>query len=132
MVLAGLGHFGMVAVGLQVPRVFRLREELARVGPAVRKLFWVYGAFIVLANLGFGAVSLACPGEIAAGRGVGGAFALLVGLYWIARLVVQYAVFTGDGWPEAARGPLARHGLGAAVLLLAAVYLACWARGTLA
>ena len=129
MILAGLAHFGMVAVGVGVPRAFGWSEDLAKLRPANRKLFWVYGAFIVLANLGFGGVTLACPAEIAEGRGAAGAFALMVGLYWTARLAVQVFVFTGADFPPEARRPLAKYGLGLVILLMAGVYLASFARG---
>lgn len=131
VVLAGLAHFGMVAVGSQVPRVFGWREDLAKLSAANRRLFWVYGIFIVLANVGFGALSLAYPGEIAAGKGAAGGFALLAGLYWVARLVVQYAAFETADWPEEARNPVAKHGLGLVILLMSLVYLACFVRGRL-
>ena len=132
IVLAGLAQFGMVAVGSQVPRVFRWKEDLARLGPANRRLFWVYGAFIVLANVGFGALSLAYAGEIAAGKGMAGGFALFAGLYWIARLAVQYLAFDTPDWPAEGRKPLAKHGLGLVVLLMAGVYLAAFVAGRIA
>lgn len=131
MVLAGLAHFGMVAVGSQVPRVFGWSADLAKLSAANRRLFWVYGIFIVLANVGFGALSLAYPGEIAAGRGVAGGFALMVGLYWLARLVVQYVLFDTADWPEPARNPAAKHGLGLVLVLMSAVYLWAFIRGRL-
>jgi hypothetical protein len=131
VVLAGLAHFGMVAVGSQVPRVFGWKEDLAKLTAANRRLFWVYGIFIVMANVGFGALSLAYPSEIAAGRGVAGGFALLAGLYWLARLVVQYAAFDTRDWPKEARNPVAKHGLGLVILLMSAVYLWAFARGRL-
>lgn len=131
VVLAGLAHFGLVAVGSQVPRAFRWKEDLARLGASNRRLFWVYGIFIVLANIGFGALSVACPGEIARGKGVAGGFALLAGLYWLARLAVQYLAFDTADWPAQARNPVAKHGLGLVILLMSAVYLAAFARGVL-
>jgi hypothetical protein len=132
VVLAGLAHFGLVAVGSQVPRVFHWKEDLARLGPANRRLFWVYGLFIVLANVGFGAISLAYAEEIAAGRGLAGGFALFAGLYWAARLAVQYLAFDTPDWPVQGRKPLARHGLGLVVLLMSGVYLAAFVAGRLA
>jgi len=128
MVLAGLAHFGLVAVGSQVPRVFRFREVLAPLGAAPRRLIWTWGAFIVLANVGFGALSLAYADEIAAGRGLAGGFALFVGLYWAARLACQYAAFRTPDWPRDG-GALAKHGLGLLFLVLTAVYLAAFAAG---
>ncbi len=129
VILAGLAHFGLVAVGSQVPRVFRWKTELAKLGPANRRLFWIYGLFIVLANVGFGTLSIGYSEEIAAGRGAAGGFALFAGLYWAARLVVQYAAFNTADWPEEGKKPLAKHGLGLVILLMCAVYLSAFARG---
>jgi hypothetical protein len=132
VILGGLAHLGMVGVGLRVPGTFGWKEDLPRLRPANRRLFWVYGAFIVLANLGFAALSLAYPSEIAAGKGMAGGFALFVGLYWTARLAVQYLAFDTEDWPAAARRPLARHGLALAILALVIAYGGCFVRGLLA
>jgi hypothetical protein len=131
VVLAGLAHLGMVALGSQVPRVFDWKRDLAKLTAANRRLFWVYGAFIVLANVGFGALSLAYPGEIARGTGVAGGFAALAGLYWLARLAVQLFAFDTPDWPEAAKRPLAKVGLAVVLVLMSGVYLAAFVRGRL-
>ena len=128
VILAGLAHFGLVAVGSQVPRVFRFRETLAPLGAAPRRLIWTWGAFIVLANLGFGALSLAYAGEIAAGRGLAGGFALFIAVYWAARLVFQYGAFNTPDWPRDG-GAVAKHGLGLLFLAMTLVYLAAFAAG---
>lgn len=128
VLLAGLAHFGLVAVGSQVPRVFRFRETLAPLGAAPRRLIWTWGAFIVLANIGFGALSLAYAGEIAAGKGLAGGFALFIGLYWAVRLVFQYGAFNTPDWPTDG-GPVAKHGLGLLFLVMTLVYLAAFAAG---
>ena len=129
VVLAGVAHFGMVAVGALVPRTFGWKDDLARLTPMNRRLFWVYGLFIVMTNVGFGVVSLVYPVEIAAGKGVADAFALLLGLYWTVRLVVQLFVFRKEWMPGGVAGFLARHFLGVVILLMAVVYLASFARG---
>jgi len=132
VILAGLAHFGLVAVGSQVPRAFRWKEDLARLGPSNRRLFWVYGIFIVLSNIGFGALSLAYAEELAAGKGAAGGLALFLGLYWIARLITQYVAFNTPDWPVEGRHPVAKHGLGLLFLAMSAVYLAAFAHGRFA
>ncbi|MBI3857412.1 MAG: hypothetical protein HY293_17130 [Planctomycetes bacterium] len=129
VILAGLAHFGLVALGSQVPRAFRWREDLARLGAANRRLFWVYGIFIVLSNIGFGALSLAYAGEIASGTGAAGGLALFLGLYWVARLITQYAAFNTPDWPEEGKHPVAKHGMGLLFLAMSAVYLAAFVHG---
>ena len=106
-------------------------RAIARLGPANRRLFWVYGLFIVMANVGFGVLSLAYSAEIAAGKGLAGGFALFTGLYWAARLAVQYLAFDTPDWPREGRQPLAKHGLGLVVLLMSGVYLAAFVAGRL-
>ena len=128
MILAGLAHFGLVAVGSQVPRVFRFREALAPLGPAARRLIWTWGAFIVLANLGFGALTLAYAGDLGAGKGLAGGVDLFLGLYWATRLVFQYGAFSTADWPKAG-GAFARHGLALLFLAMTVVYLAAFAAG---
>ena len=128
MILAGLAHFGLVVVGSQVPRVFRFREALAPLAPAPRRLIWTWGAFIVLANLGFGALSLAYAGELARGKGLAGGFALFIAIYWATRLAFQYGAFNTPDWPRDG-GPLAKHGLGLLFLAMTLVYLAAFAAG---
>jgi hypothetical protein len=128
MILAGLAHFGLVAVGSQVPRVFRFRETLAPLAPATRRLIWTWGAFIVLANVGFGALSLAYAGELARGKGLAGGVTLFIAVYWAARLACQYGAFNTRDWPRDG-GPLAKHGLGLLFLAMALVYLAAFAAG---
>ena len=132
VVLAGLAHLGLVGVGTQVPRAFRWKEQLARLGPANRRLFWVYGVFIVLANVGFGALSLVYAADIAAGKGVAGGFALFLAVYWLARLATQYLVFNTPDFPEEGRRPLVKHGFGLLFLLMSGVYLAAFVLGRIA
>src|SRR5262245_24383560 len=129
VVLAGLAHLGLVGVGTQVPRAFRWKEQLARLGPANRRLFWVYGVFIVLANVGFGALSLVYAADIAAGKGVAGGFALFLAVYWLARLVTQYLVFTTADFPEEGRRPVVKHGFGLLFLAMSGVYLVAFVMG---
>lgn len=127
--LAGVAQLGMVLVGLRVPAVFGWREDLAKLRPSNRRLFWVYGAFIVLANLGFGALSIVYAAEIAAGKGFAGGFALFSALYWAARLAVQYAAFDTPDWPAEGRRPWVKHGLGAVVLAISLAYALAFWRG---
>jgi hypothetical protein len=131
VVLAGMAQWGLVLVGVHVPRVFGWKEDLARLWPRNRRLFWVYGLFTALSNLGFGALSLVYPREIARGKGVAGGLALFLGLYWVARLGVQYGAFNTSDWPREGRSALGRHGMGAVFFLLALVYLGAFGRGLL-
>jgi hypothetical protein len=61
--IAGLLHVGLIAAGLLMPRVVSLRENLAELPGFIRRLYWVYYAFIGLCLAGFGSISFAvAPG----------------------------------------------------------------------
>lgn len=87
-----------------------------------RKLFWVYGVFIVLTITGLGALTLLHATAMAAGEPVARSIAAFTGIFWFARLVVQWAVF--DARPFLTNGWLkfGYHVLTVAFTALVAVY----------
>ena len=56
--LAGATQLSILCASALVPKVLDWRGELARLSPFLRRLFWVYGVFIVLTVIGFGTLSL--------------------------------------------------------------------------
>ena len=122
LVVGGVLHLGLVAVNLAVPVVLNYRKELGGLRPFVRRLFWIYAAFILLANLGFGLVTLAGASDIARGTRLGTAFAGFVACYWGARLVADYISFDWSDFPRSGFLKLARHLLDALFLYFVAVY----------
>lgn len=91
--LGGLVHFGILIASAMVPRVLDWRGRLAPLHPFLRRLFWVYGAFIVLAIVAFGAISLACAAELAGGSPLARWVCGFIAVFWLARLAVQFFVF---------------------------------------
>ena len=91
--LGGLVHCSILVASALVPRVLDWRGRLAGLHPFLRRLFWVYGVFIVLTIVGFGAISLGCAAELAAGTPLARAFCAFVAVFWLARLGVQFFVF---------------------------------------
>jgi hypothetical protein len=94
LVLIGGGlHFVILIASALTPRVLNWKRELGLLNPFLRRLFWVYGVFIVLTIIGLGAISLACAPEIASGTPLGRAFSGFAAIFWGARLAVQFFVF---------------------------------------
>lgn len=119
---AGAGQLGILAASALVPRVLDWRNALAPLHPFLRRLFWVYGAFIVLTITGLGTLTLLHAPGMAAGEPVARSLAAFTGLFWLARLVVQWAVFDAgpfltNGWIRAGY-----HTLTAAFTVLVIVY----------
>lgn len=100
---AGLGHFGILIASAMVPRMLDWRTNLAGLHPFLRRLFWVYGVFIVLVIVGFGTLTLLNASAMAAGDPVARSLCAFIAVFWFARLVVQWFVFDAgpflkNGW----------------------------------
>lgn len=93
ILIAGLLHFAILIGSALVPFALDWRRSLAGLHPFLRRLFWVYGAFIVLTIVGFGTLTLAFAGEMARGEPVARGLAAFIAVFWAARLGVQFFVF---------------------------------------
>jgi hypothetical protein len=91
--LAGFLQLSILIASALVPRVLDWRRNLAGLNPFLRKLFWVYGIFIVLVIIGFAALTLLHAAAMASGEPVARSLCALIAIFWAARLVVQIAVF---------------------------------------
>jgi hypothetical protein len=91
--IGGALHFAILIASAMVPRVLNWKVELASLHPFLRRLFWVYGVFIVLTVIGFGTISLLCATELANGTQLARSFCGFVAVFWLARLAVQFFVF---------------------------------------
>jgi hypothetical protein len=125
ILIAGLLHFALLPVSAAVPRVLNLRRELGGLSPLARKMVWVHGAFIFGTILAFGVLTLAGRHEMTAGTGLGPPLAATIGLFWLARLMVQLFYYHPREWPRGAWIALGRHGLTALFAFWSIVYL--WA-----
>lgn len=76
-----------------VPKVLNWNRELGLLSPFLRRLFWVYGVFIVVTYLAVAVISLTCAEEIATGSLLARAFCGFVAVFWGLRLGVQFFVF---------------------------------------
>ena len=63
--VGGILHFGILMASACVPRVLDWKRSLAALDPLSRQLIWVHGAFIVLTIIGFGALSVLYPNQLA-------------------------------------------------------------------
>ena len=91
--IGGLFHFSILLASGLVPRVLDWTGELAKLPELFRQLIWVHGAYIVLVIVGFGAVSVWLPGELAAGSVLSRAVCGFISVFWGGRLVVQLVYF---------------------------------------
>jgi hypothetical protein len=122
LVLAGLAQLAIVAASLLAPRVLHWREELARLTPLTRTIFWTYAGYISATNLALALVSLRAD-WLLTGEPLARAVAAYGALYWGVRFVLQMTCYR----KHAPRGPwyaLADAGLTLAFAFAAGVFAA--------
>jgi hypothetical protein len=91
--IAAALQFSILIASALVPRVLDWRRNLAGLHPFLRRLFWVYGTFIVLIIVGFAVLTLLHARSIAAGDPMARSISAFIAFFWLVRLVVQIAVF---------------------------------------
>ena len=112
--LAGAGHFTLLTVSIQLPARLDWRTELARLSAFNRSFVWVAGGYLVFTYLAFGVLTLLLHDEMLRGDRSAAALAAFIGLYWLARVVVDATTFRTAPWPP---GWLFRLGHAALVAL---------------
>ena len=75
------------------PRVLNWRSNLAALHPFLRKLFWVYGTFIVIVIIAFATLTFLHADAMAAREPVARSLCVFIAIFWGARLFVQFAIF---------------------------------------
>ena len=91
--IAAILQLSILIASAVVPRVLDWRRNLAGLDPFLRKLFWVYGVFIVLVIISFAVLTFLHAEAMAAGDSVARSLCFFIAIFWLARLLVQFAVF---------------------------------------
>lgn len=90
---AGLLHLGLIAAGITMPRVVKLREHIRGLPEFIRRLFWVYYGFIGSCLVSFGLLSFFLAADLTSGTPLARAVCGFLCLFWTLRLVVAVWVF---------------------------------------
>ena len=120
--IGGLLHFVVLIASALTPRVLDWRSNLAALRPFLRRLFWVYGGFIVLVIISFGTLTLLHANELASGAALPRSVCAMIALFWLARLGVQFFVFEARPFLTTAFLRLGYHGLTLLFTALVLIY----------
>jgi len=88
-----------LAIGLaNLPLALRLeyRKNLAGATAIVRQIFYVHAAYILLVVLGFAALCLLFPAELASGRPLGRFLSAFLAVFWLLRVPIQLFYYPTD------------------------------------
>jgi hypothetical protein len=111
LLIGGLLHFVILIASALTPRVLDWRKNLAALNSFLRRLFWVYGCFIVLVIISFGVLTLTHANELASGAPLARAVCAMIAIFWLARLAVQFFVFDARAFLTTTFLRLGYHGL---------------------
>ena len=106
--LAGALTLGIAFAHAFFPRGFGWREDVGKLQPLNRQIFFVHFGFIVLVLTLLGALSVGWSAELAAATGLGRPVLAGIALFWGARLAVQHAGYSPALW-RGDRGRTAIH-----------------------
>ena len=91
--LAAAVQLLILIASASTPRVLDWRKNLAVLHPFLRKLFWVYGVFVVMVIIAFAVLTFRHANAMAAREPVARSLCLFIAIFWGARLLVQFAIF---------------------------------------
>ncbi len=103
LLVAGLTHFGVLLAGIQAPAQLGWAEELPRMSTFNQKIMVVYYLFTGFTIVIFGSLTLYLRNDIVTGDRVASLLALVIGIWWTARILVDAFVFDHEDWPEGRR-----------------------------
>ncbi len=93
VVLAGVGQLVLVVASLAIPRMLGWKEDVRRLRPLTRQVFWTYAGYIWATNLSFGLLSTFGASFLLDGSPLAGAVAGYITAYWAARVAIQFFYF---------------------------------------
>jgi hypothetical protein len=106
--LAAAGHFVVLIASFQVPFRLDWKRDLRKLTSFNRKLMWVHGGFAVYTVISFGTLTLLLHDDILHGQRAAVGLAGFIGMYWLLRVVVDFAYYNHADWPKG-RGFVAGH-----------------------
>lgn len=127
---AGLLHLGLLCAGAMMPGVVGMRSHLAALPPFIRRLFWVYYAFIGLCLMSFGAITVTLAPTLAAGGALARVFCIFLAAFWTLRLVAATFIFDMRPYLTNNARRLGYHAINIVFVYLPIVYAwAAWKGG---
>lgn len=122
--VVGAAHFVILFASFQVPHRLHWKQDLKQLIPFNRKMLWVQSGFTVLTIIAFGTLTLCLHAELLRGDRAALGLACFIGIYWIARIVVDATYFSHADWPEGKAFIVGHVLLTSLFSLLAASYIA--------
>ena len=129
LVVAGFTHFGVLLAGIQAPAQLNWKEEIPRMSKFNQKIMVIYYLFTGFTIVMFGSLTLFLRDEIFNQEPVASLLALVIGIWWSARILVDMFVFDHEDWPDGKQFIIGHIVLTSGFVGMAVVMLTAGARG---
>ncbi len=96
---AGIGQIALVLGSLAIPKILKWKDELRKVQPLVRQIFWTYAGYILVTNFSFGLISVFATKQLIDGSVLASAITGFITLYWFSRVAIQFFYFDRNSFP---------------------------------
>lgn len=126
VILCGIGHIGLSAASILIPRLLNWKKELAPLQPLMRQMFWTYAGYILVINFCFGVVSIWGADELLDHSFLARCLTLFISLYWLARVLIQFFYFDTSQAPKGWFYTAGEVGLVVLFVAFTLVYLAAF------
>jgi hypothetical protein len=104
---AGVGQLVLVLCSLAIPKILNWRDEISKLRPLTRQVFWTYAGYIWVTNLSFALVSLISPASLTDRSFLATAVTIYIFAYWLARVIIQFTWFDRSDAPKGLRYSIA-------------------------
>ena len=122
LLIGGLLHFVILIASALTPRLLDWRGNFAALHPFLRRLFWVYGSFIVLVIVSFAVLTLVNTEELVSDAPLSRWVCAIIAIFWLARLAVQFFVFDARPFLTTTFLRVGYHGLSLIFIALVFIY----------
>ena len=123
IILAGIGQICLALGSITIPKILGWKEELQKLSPMLRHIFWVYAAYILVTNFSFGLLSLLAPETLIDSTLLATIVSGFIALHWVSRLFIQFFYFKRSNFPKGFLYNLGEIALVGLFIFLSAVYL---------
>jgi hypothetical protein len=120
--IAAAVQLSILVASALTPLVLDWRKNLSALHPFLRKLFWVYGVFIVLTIVAFAVLTFLHADAMAAHEPVARSLCAFIAIFWTTRLFVQFFIFDVRPFLTNWVYTTGYHGLAVAFVFLVFVY----------
>lgn len=100
ILIAGIGQIVLAIGSLTIPGILKWRDDVAKLKPLTRQIFWTYASYILMANFSFGLLSVCIPSALVDGSALAACVTGFIAFYWLTRLAFQFGYFDRTDMPK--------------------------------